>query len=318
MSRSKFGVALACLLSCGILLHGQGVRINVVSGEERLAYAYIYVNGRAIGVTDTLGVFTMPLSWLHRGDTLSASFVGFGGDRTIYDGETSEMTIDLKANYQLEEVVVSARGVNMLRLLRKHTDFPQWIETRNKAYTLRFESRIDDRHSSGEIKLALSPRLDLDPRYKCISSNAGGDTIGVIDRIGSTMLLAVKITQSLSMVEMYKQAVITSRGIVGDERIFILSYTVESGTSQILLYVDKTSKQVTHFETSWLSSDLSERWNMNVRLAPYGKNSSIVLSGYEREASLESRVRLEKVVNITQSHLSNTWNMFYDKEGNLK
>jgi hypothetical protein len=321
----KFIITLTGLLLYGNLLYGQNVKINVISGEERLAYAYVYVNGTVVGVTDTLGVFALSSEQLHRGDTLSASFVGFSEGQVIYNGDTSRNpTIYLRADYVLEPVIVSAQRINMLRLLRRHTNFPQWIATRDKEFALSFESDITndgiEHRSEGDIKLALSPRLDLDPRYKCLSLDALGDTTEIVNRVGSTMIAAMKTAQSLSMAGAYKNAIITSRGIVGDERIFILSYTHESGSTQILLHVDKEEKNIRSFEWSYLSSNLTVRSDMNVQLSPYGRNKSIVIQSYEWNSSLSSTGRSEEVTvdSITESPHRNTWDLFLDEEGNPK
>lgn len=325
MKTLKSSVTFICLLVGVHKLGAQDVKVNVVSGEERLAYAYVSVNGHVVGVTDTLGIFNVPRFQLQRGDTLSASFVRFDGRNVIYDGDPSrELIIDLKANFELEAVTVSAQKINMLRQLRRHTNFPQYINTRDKEYDISFESAITDggieHNAGGAVKLVLSPRLDLDRRYKCLSLDARGDTTEVVQLIGETMMQTVWLAQSLSFAEQYKNTVITSRGIVDNKRIFILSYTYEAGTMQILLHVDKENKNIRSFEISLLSSDLVNRTNMHANLRPYGRNKVIELIDYEWRNSRPSIGRSVKIeVNrITESPHSNTRNLFYDSDGNPK
>jgi len=59
-----------------VALQAQNFQVQAVSGEEKLSYAYIYLNGRVCGIADQDGAFNIPHSKLHIGDTIPASYVG--------------------------------------------------------------------------------------------------------------------------------------------------------------------------------------------------------------------------------------------------
>ena len=67
------------------------------SGEKKLSYAYIYLNGRVCGIADQDGAFNIPHSKLHIGDTIPASYVGARPAFAVYTKELageSECTLE--------------------------------------------------------------------------------------------------------------------------------------------------------------------------------------------------------------------------------
>lgn len=65
---------------------GQPVSIKVHTNEERLTYAYIYVNGKISGSTYSLEIFKVNKSLFLDGDTIQDSYVGRNSTFAIYDG----------------------------------------------------------------------------------------------------------------------------------------------------------------------------------------------------------------------------------------
>ena len=92
--------------------------------NEALWYAYVYVNGRAVTVTDTLGFAQVPEEKLKIGDTLAVSYVGTETQRIVYDKtlqKQGEYAFVLPEKYDLltaDEVVVKA---DLKKLFRKNT-----------------------------------------------------------------------------------------------------------------------------------------------------------------------------------------------------
>ncbi len=94
---------------------GEGLRVRVCDTEGAgLEYAYLYVNGRAVAVTDTVGVGTVPAAKLSVGDTLSVSYVGAEPERAVYDAAMQRRgtwEVVLREKYRsvtADEVVVRA------------------------------------------------------------------------------------------------------------------------------------------------------------------------------------------------------------------
>ena len=91
---------------------------------EALWYAYVYVNGRAVAVTDTCGVAQVSEEKLNLGDTLSVSYVGTEPQWVVYDKalkKQNEYFFILSEKYDLlvtKEVVVK---VDLRKYFRKNT-----------------------------------------------------------------------------------------------------------------------------------------------------------------------------------------------------
>lgn len=64
------------------------VKITVISDNDPLGYAYVYINGDIFTSTDSYGVAYISTSRLRTGDTISASFVGYQGGNLIYTGNS--------------------------------------------------------------------------------------------------------------------------------------------------------------------------------------------------------------------------------------
>ncbi len=80
-----------------VALQAQNFQVQAVSGEEKLSYAYIYLNGRVCGIADQDGAFNIPHSKLHIGDTIPASYVGARPAFAVYTKELageSECTLE--------------------------------------------------------------------------------------------------------------------------------------------------------------------------------------------------------------------------------
>lgn len=81
----KLRVLCVAALFAGGYAGAQDLKISVRSDSEALPYAYVYLNGRAVAVTDTLGVALLPAQVWQIGDTLSASYVGTKPDTVVID-----------------------------------------------------------------------------------------------------------------------------------------------------------------------------------------------------------------------------------------
>ncbi len=98
------------------LVSAQSLRVSVKNElAEPLPYAYVYVNGRAAGIADTLGMVSISGEKLNLGDTLSATMIGnLPGwvvyDRTIQRQGRAELVLpeNYHATIAAKEVVVHA------------------------------------------------------------------------------------------------------------------------------------------------------------------------------------------------------------------
>lgn len=310
MKALNFFIALICLSTHNIYLHAQDVKVRVVSGTEQLPYAFLYVNGEPAGAADSTGLFAIPQSKLNNGDTISASFVGFEGGQTIYDGKTgSERIIDLKALYEIDSLVVQVPRFNMWKFFRQNVNIPNFAYG-NKQFSFDFDSEVTDSNgehrSSGNITIIPYPRLDFHFLYKRPSLETKGDTTN-IKITEQSMVFALWLGMGSSVMDTYKRAHITSRGIVNGDRVFILSYPLGFHTFQILLRVDQDTKNIKSEEASYLR--YSSLFLHNISFDT-GKNKMLTITGYDYEVYTPDVTGKIKVSNIKESEYKNAFALF--------
>lgn len=111
----------ALIFATGTTVGAQELKVAVRSDSEPLTYAYVYVNGNAAAVTDTLGVAVVPDGKWKIGDTLSASYVGTTPDQLVIDRKTTksgECELLLSEMYTLTSDEVKVRA-DIEKLFRK-------------------------------------------------------------------------------------------------------------------------------------------------------------------------------------------------------
>lgn len=128
MRNFKFFLSLSWLIISCQGVYAQDIKLRVVSGSEILPYSFIYINGEAYGAADAEGFFSIPSKMLNKNDTISASYAGFKGERIVYNGNAEEeRVIDLEAQYDLDEVIVATKKVDMFKIIKKYMNFPRYI-----------------------------------------------------------------------------------------------------------------------------------------------------------------------------------------------
>lgn len=81
--RKTFFSLFFLLLAATVAAQDLKVTVRNDAGEG-LSYAYLYVNGKAVAVTDSLGTGTIPAGKLVVGNTVSVSYVGSEPQQAIY------------------------------------------------------------------------------------------------------------------------------------------------------------------------------------------------------------------------------------------
>lgn len=164
----RIGVCCGAFL-CGLsVASAQSLRVVVRNeADEALPYAYVYVNGRAVAVTDTLGVGAVPEAKLSLGDTLTVSYVGAESERTVYDAamqRRGEWSVSLREKYRsltTAEVVVRA---DIEALYRRSVDKFWMLYVPHQA-TARFTIRSGERTIEGRATATHQPGDTSDMTY---------------------------------------------------------------------------------------------------------------------------------------------------------
>lgn len=227
--------------------------------NEALWYAYVYVNGRAVTVTDSLGLAQVPDDKLTLGDTVSVSYVGTKTQRIVYDKalqQEGEYVFVLPEKYNAlvsDEVVVKA---DIEKLYRKN------VERRRPYYymslwTADFGMKIQMPNAevhiiAGKIKFPYILGFDTDIPRKIITSS---DTTGLSWYINSDLTYALTSLHTVLYVASRPAAGTwkPSYGYLGKQdgnRIFRISYAeIQPGISyQLLLRADQQTKEVKEIE----------------------------------------------------------------------
>lgn len=239
-----------------VTVQASSLKLSVRSdANEALWYAYVYVNGRAVAVTDTLGFAQVPDDKLKVGDTLSVSYVGTETQSVVYDKalqQAEEYAFVLPEKYDVlvaDEVVVKA---DIEKLYRKN------VEQRRPYYymslwTADFGMKIQMPNAkvhiiAGKIKFPYIMGFDTDIPRKIITSS---DTTGLSWYINSDLTYALTSLHTVLYVASRPAAGTwkPSYGYLGKQdgnRIFRISYAeIQPGISyQILLKADQESGEI--------------------------------------------------------------------------
>ena len=123
----KYLLIFAFLFGAGMLsAYAEDLRLHIRNdiGEE-LPYAYIYVNGNAVAVTDSTGTATIAAGQLNEGDTIKAVCVGTEPEWVVYNaklqkrGEYQFKLKEIFAVFKAEAVTVTATA-DAEKLFRQH------------------------------------------------------------------------------------------------------------------------------------------------------------------------------------------------------
>ncbi len=284
-----------CLLAAVFAAAGaQNLKVSVRNDNESLAYAYVYVNGKAAAVTDTAGVALIPSGKWQVGDTLSATYVGSTPDQLVLDRKTAKQgncELILSEMYTLtaDEVRVKA---DLERLFRKTVKEVSgcidgsWGEGQYEAdVTMRFGDTTGSMHkAAGRItthRNAVRPRSYADWNYHLTMESEEP-----IKEFRDALFLEINrmLKFSLSPVFHFQtkelQHVKRHLGYLGKKngcRIFRVTFPVvklwwetpEPMFIQIIAYVDEQTKYLRSVEAEYLSEGLELACKMKAEYLPY-------------------------------------------------
>lgn len=271
-------LASLCAVSVGAA-GAQALRVNVRSDREALPYAYIYVNGRAAAVTDSMGVAILPDRKVRAGDTLSASFVGTTPDYAIADGTmlrrgTCDLLLSEMYTLTAEEVKVKA---DVEKLFRKTVRLckPFYYQAHLKA---NFLSEI--RLPNGDIYPVtgrFTARNSI-PDYLWFTqiktrSDTSNHTVARVLRADMLEALCAAKTALAVLAEptYQKEAVYGYMGWQGEYRVFRISYpNVQPGLIyQVMIWVDR-NRIIRRYETNRIEPGCTTRVKAEgVRVSKY-------------------------------------------------
>ena len=109
------------------LSFAQNVQFRVTTENTPMPYTYVFINQKAIGSTDTLGMFSISADSLQQGDTVSFRYIGTSGQSVVYDGREHYDVALTPA--MLDEVMVMMRQPqNDLSKIARFVPCVNWYE----------------------------------------------------------------------------------------------------------------------------------------------------------------------------------------------
>ena len=103
----------------------QDLKVRVVTPDNRpLDFVHILVNGVGVGLTDSLGVVSIPEKGITPGDTIIASYVGMRSGYAIYN-RNPELQIILSP-VVIDAATVTAKKIDPHKLFKQYVNQPSW------------------------------------------------------------------------------------------------------------------------------------------------------------------------------------------------
>lgn len=263
------------LLSLIVLLlsatvSAQNLRVAVRNDEgENLSYAYLYVNKKAVAVTDSLGVGIVPAAKLSVGDTVSVSYVGTEPQQAVYDEAMRRQgvwEVILNEKYRTltaDEVTVRADIEALFRRSLKR------VPTTYYRHSVRSRFTVTDRpHTVTGTAIASLPKRNRYGYYNMVEITTTDDTTG----IGSHQLYQLLIyafNYPASGVNTVNRAGRTAHyGYLGKQegcRVFRISYpklrqyTGKCYSMQFIAWIGIEDKQIRRIQSHIINLD-DEAW----------------------------------------------------------
>lgn len=299
-------ITLFLLMGCISGSFSQSLKLNIVSKEkEPLAYAYIFINSRLFSSTDSCGKIEIPCSLLTIGDTITASYTGAKDNFYIYNNETSiqkEYSIELVQDILLNEVVVKSVK-NSNKLFRKYVKTPyigNWYDEFNGDMRININySKQQNKNIKGSFKYTLLPS-----NYKKINKidefniSTNSDTIGFNFLVKKSVeMLAIAQYEAVLWKSGYanKGLIALYMGEANNNHVFMITrpayYEMNKNleSSQLLLYVDKKSKNVVSAEILSVYGNGVLRYDLNVSFITNDKLNLIYPSKIEGTLTFQTK-----------------------------
>ena len=267
----KIAAILSLMLLNG-LTHAQSLELSVLNKKsEAMPYAYILVNWKPVTVSDTLGKAVIPISKLNDKDTISVSYLGAQSNWIVFDD-----SLKLKkkhcfyldeSGYSLNEIVVTYHDFeNMLRKSFKNhpvLNYSCKLSAKfdyNLTYDKKFmtNKRNTAKHISGTLEAVNNTKFEpkrynwFDPPIKFLTDN---DTNNFHQSLSNNTHQALWFSNlSIQLWQNKNSRVKPYYSYLGEKdnfKVFRISYPkslFQKFYYQIMLYIDKESKNLRHVE----------------------------------------------------------------------
>ncbi len=301
-------------------LSAQTFTVRVVSGNEPLAYAYVFINKKIICSADSSGIAAFPQKLLNLGDTISVSYVGATPGMAIYSEEVAgkgECTITLQETVYLKDLTV--RGQDASNKLFKKYFKPLFVDNWHDFFTGKFKMIIKGLNTkkdvTGDFKYTALP---YSPEKRGLKSsleiNTASDTLH-LDKVTRYSLglfnNALYLAVLWKRADMNKGMIAVYKGETPANRIFLITrpqfytdkYTIDD--VQQLIYVDKKSGYLTSADILMIGRNGKWRYSFKAYYSIDKKYKNIFPNNIEGEFNIvtdNSEVTSNLIIDQIEYH----------------
>lgn len=316
----SIAIALFIFLSSIINLSAQTFTVRVVSGNDPLAYAYIFINKKIICSADSSGIAVFPQKLLNLGDTITVSYVGAAPGMAIYSEEIAgkgECTITLHESVYLKDITIQGQDASN-KLFKKYFK-PLFVGNWHDYYTGDFSAKISsavmNKDISGTFKYTALP---YNPAKRGLKSsleiNTASDTLH-LDKVTRYSLglfnNALYLAALWRGADMNKGMIAVYKGETPVNRIFLITrpkfytdkYTVDD--VQQLIYVDKKSGYLNSADILMIGRNGKWRYSFKAFYSIDKKHKNIFPNNIEGEADVvtdKGEVRCNVIIDQIEYH----------------
>lgn len=236
-------------------LFSQNFTVKVLSGNEPVAYAYIFINNSIICSADSNGIAIFPQKLLKSGDTISVSFVGSKPEMFIYNNDAAdkrECTIKINETVYLNDITIKGQDASnkMFKRSVKPLFVGNWYDYYTGVFNLSVMGTGVNKDISGDFKYTALP---YNPKKRGLKSNleinTNSDTLNFENQVRSTLFMYSNALYSAVLWKgayMNKGLIAVYKGETPLNRIFLITrprfYSDKSvDDMQQLIYIDKKS-----------------------------------------------------------------------------
>lgn len=259
------------LLICGLVVFtgsAQNFKVKITSNKMPLGYSYLYINGDVKEVVNSDGEMILDLKKLNPGDTISASFVGYSKNEIVLTEDImkiGECSIDLLAQFDIDEIVVKMDAEKLLKKYARWSPFYHYGDIKNLDYNYVIKKDgVVVKKDNGTLPLVFVYRYEGKnvrnplPVYGYVEDNAK-ENIDFSKQFISSAFYDISITaQYYSYMLKGKfdnKETLEYKGIVDSCRVFAAIQKQENFVKQIICYFNKETNNLSRCEISLIEYD---------------------------------------------------------------
>lgn len=323
----KLIISLLYLAYAAGSAYAQQIEIRTFDADSSaMPYAFIYLNNRGIGITDTAGRIVIPSGAISVGDTISVTYLGMKPQTVVCGNSAKTYSVYLieAKEFNIDEVIVTPGDAE--KMFRKYSKITSEVNY-NCVMNADFEGTINNSKISGSFNVGNEIwSKEFLPRSKgwfhhpinfTSLKGIGEDTIKK-RMLNNSIHVAFNMLNSflgISRANIIKEYRPYYRylGNENDHRIFRISYPKDSKMflgypAQAILYINKNTKDIDYIEIELFNEDDQGTFSITSSFEIFNhknprKNPVLLPVNFKYHATVKDRIDIElDFSNISFKH----------------